>query len=342
MPYKRPPPLLWHAVSISDIVARVRDHEDEDNDYSTVLEDRFRSLEAEYGNAKTTADLDNLKTQLDAVEAERTYSNELTNTLHREVDRCKNGTGELGLELGHAQSPDDKRHYFTKESVYYWARNPPYEKEITKWEPIGGVDHERLNSQSSINNTTTKNNTPEIFSDCKWLDIKIALRAHNKIHVSSTQGKSATYDLEHSKFYNWKKKDLNQSGQLLLGLIKRHAIPLAETKAGQAARRTAVNRIRTALKNLIGISADPFYNHNPSDGWKARFNVVDRRKAADERASAKATKVPFDDNGAEMPSHEFDDTYTQEGDEEEYPYDQDKFKHSKDAMGTAFLQKHDK
>jgi hypothetical protein len=63
----------------------------------------------------------------------------------------------------------------------------------------------------------------------------------------------------------------------------------------QGKHKAAISRLRAALRRLTGISADPFRKYNPADGWRPRFQLIDDRRNAEERAKNQAQHVPYDD-----------------------------------------------
>ncbi|MEH6517807.1 MAG: hypothetical protein V7742_14070 [Halioglobus sp.] len=287
MSYKRPPPLIWHAVSISDIVARMCDHEDEDNDYSTALEDRFRSLKADYANAKTTANRDSLKKQLDDVEAERTFSNELTKILHREVGRCKNGTGELGLELAHTLDPDDKRNYFTKKSVYYWARKPPYKKEIAEWARGTAA------SGSEIATSTEDGLSDNPASGAMWNDVRIRILAEDRISYSIADSDWKIKLLSDVGLIDGRSNTPNKQFIVLLGIAADRTFG-----SGQKVSRpdkACKNKLCKALKQLTAVDGDPFLGRSTNEGYMPRFSVNDHRNDASKRIERSSTHVQYKD-----------------------------------------------
>ena len=132
MSSKNNQPLVWYAVSISEIVAHVCGHNDPDTDLSTVLEDMRQQADARYANARNDVERRVAQAELDEIAADRKFMNKLILYLHREVDPYKAGRSEM--EIAHSLDPTDKRHYFTKSSAYHMAKTK-YGKEIKEWAP---------------------------------------------------------------------------------------------------------------------------------------------------------------------------------------------------------------
>ena len=104
------------------------------------------------------------------------------------------------------------------------------------------------------------------------------------------------------------KKIPNNQGGILIGLSGGHKFPINSKSENKD--KTALAKIRQALKSLTGISEDPFYPINDCDGWKPIFKLVDDRKNADERAKKHAVHISYQDDGnyeAETRSYDTDD-----------------------------------
>lgn len=90
----------------------------------------------------------------------------------------------------------------------------------------------------------------------------------------------------------------NRLGVILIGLALGEKFP---PDSIQKKDKTAVARLRAALRRLTQISADPFRRYNPVDGWRPRFKLINDRRNADERAKARARLESYDDTRAYQP-----------------------------------------
>jgi hypothetical protein len=91
-----------------------------------------------------------------------------------------------------------------------------------------------------------------------------------------------------------RKNEPNNLGGILIGISRGKKYPTG-TKPTKA-DSTAISKLRAALKQLTGISSDPFYTFNVDDGWKLRFKLIDDRQNADQRAKNRAKHVKYDEN----------------------------------------------
>lgn len=84
----------------------------------------------------------------------------------------------------------------------------------------------------------------------------------------------------------------NHQGRILIDLALKRKFPKQRPHGND---KTAISRLRTALKQLSGIRSDPFFEYNSADGWRPKFKLIDDRRNADERAKARAQHVTFDE-----------------------------------------------
>lgn len=83
----------------------------------------------------------------------------------------------------------------------------------------------------------------------------------------------------------------NETGLILIALCKGEKYPSGNRPL--AAQKTAMSKLRSSLKKLTGMSADPFVQVNAGDGWKPRFKLVNDTRNADERAKREAQAHHF-------------------------------------------------
>jgi hypothetical protein len=105
-----------------------------------------------------------------------------------------------------------------------------------------------------------------------------------------------------------RKNEPNFLGGILLGLSRGVKFPIKTNP--ECKDKTALSKIRKALKSLTDISEDPFYPINDSDGWKPIFKLIDDRKNADVRAKQRAVHVSYqavENYQAETKRYDLDD-----------------------------------
>lgn len=140
-----------------------------------------------------------------------------------------------------------------------------------------------------------------------WENITIKLLANNRISYSLGD-KEPFLDrtMAAADLINQRTNSLNKHGEVLAGLARDIKFPPGITLSGS--EKKVVGRLRKSLNLLLDCSGgrDPFLPFNEHDGWKPRFNIIDNRSAADERAKQKRVDVPYVED---------EYTYEDEGDE---------------------------
>ena len=125
-----------------------------------------------------------------------------------------------------------------------------------------------------------------------WKDVTIKIYANYRIGWRvGTQGVSRSSFKKIGLLDN-RNLQPNRLGGILIGLASGKKFPKHQPSGKE---KTAISRLRTALKKLTGISSDPFFAHNSADGWRPKFKLIDDQWNADERAKARAQHVPYDD-----------------------------------------------
>jgi hypothetical protein len=94
----------------------------------------------------------------------------------------------------------------------------------------------------------------------------------------------------------------NEQGKILIKLSTKIKVPPVKPAPKDNA---AMSKLRHCLRNFSGITTDPFYRFNEGDGWRPRFELIDAKRQADERAKNEATHISYDDNVSYTP--DFDD-----------------------------------
>jgi glycine cleavage system regulatory protein len=120
----------------------------------------------------------------------------------------------------------------------------------------------------------------------KWENVKIKIYENYKLGLfvnGKLTKKSSFQDID---LIGSRKNDSNKLGGILIGLSQSKKFPgIARPEAKD---KTALSKLRKSLKKLTGISDDPFFPFNESDGWRPRFKLIDDRLNADERAKKEA------------------------------------------------------
>ena len=269
-----------HNLTVQEIVIRMIDYDETtiNLSYQIVLDRRVNKLQQEYDRAADQGDVpEELKVALDhAINIRRDAIR-----FSRELDTAAE---EIAQGLKHPTLVLISRWYpegiiaFTIHSAYHWAKT--HGKEVPEWAPP----------------TIQSSEAPQQMEDIaiSWNGAELILRASNKVIIKYADGRSVTKDLEGTGILNARTKNLNTAGVALLRLASNASIPKnGGPEAGISSK--VMSELRSSLKELAGIDSDPFFDYNPADGWKPRFQFRDRRNAADERAKEKAGHDPYED-----------------------------------------------
>lgn len=108
------------------------------------------------------------------------------------------------------------------------------------------------------------------------------LRANNMLEISA-RGTTKRVALAALDLVDSRRGTLNSQCAILLGLVQKRKLPWSGDNAAK------MTRLRRVFKKHLGVD-DPFHPFHHSSGWVARFEVVDRRGAADERAKQDAER----------------------------------------------------
>lgn len=128
----------------------------------------------------------------------------------------------------------------------------------------------------------------------EWKDVTIKIYKDYKIgfFIGDRLDKKLTF--EETGLMRKDKNKPNKSGGILIGLSQGMKFP--EASRPENKDKTAISKLRNALKKLTNISKEPFYAINENEGWRPKFKLVDDRDNADLRAKKRAVKVNYDDN----------------------------------------------
>lgn len=139
----------------------------------------------------------------------------------------------------------------------------------------------------------------ETIKKFSWNEVTIRMYAGFKVrcYVEGEEVKRSSF--ESIGLIDKRAKVPNHQGGILIGFSQGEQFPPGETLKGKD--KTAISKLRTALKKLLTISEDPFQEFNSGEGWKPRFKIVSKINCADERAKRDAMKKKhYDTNDYEV------------------------------------------
>ena len=268
-----------HALSVSEAIERIFDYEKQHYSLSDILQFTVEQSERNYREALTDpdreAEIPNLKKELESDKHERDLAREMSIELNTAADNLMAGGTHKYLVLSQRDHHRLQPH-FPKASLYAWAKEC-HGKVIPEW--------------ASTPATAIIESSPSEANFKTWEGVTIRFRAHNKLVLSVPDGKSRTIDLESTRLFDKRFKRPNMAGTALLGLATASSISMKGGASGTGVSSKVMSELRTALKEIARIDSDPFYSYNTADKWKPRFQVQDRRNAADERAKEKAERT---------------------------------------------------
>ncbi len=291
MPETEPVHGYDHTLCVDEIVCRMIDFDQDANDmpFEEVLDCWVEQAEQAYERAQRKELPVDLLKELSAEHERRKAVRGEAMKMYAELN---NAADEIAQGHDHPFLVLCQRKYarglveFAIPSVFMWAKAPPLGKYIPEWELS---DPGPFDQDSS--DTPTLQPTPVI----SWVGVTLSFMANNKIKFVSRDGSSKIHDLEGAGLINKRTKGLNTAGAALLTLSSRKCIPKKSRPDGPGISKKILCELRTTLKEMINIEADPFYPYNEADGWKPHFRVFDRRYASDERAEEKAQHTSYID-----------------------------------------------
>jgi len=239
--------------------------------------------EVEYDNARAEGrpsdQVSYLKIQAEACGARHLLAESLLDALCLEIANPKGSTVVHSSDAG--LSPR-----LTPDSVANWA-----------FEFCGIYMPAR--PQSNQENRQEKVIVQGIF----WSDVTIKIYSDFKIGCNLGKNNYQKSSFQKIGLLGTRKNHPNALGTLLLGLSQNKKFPVGREADGKS--KTAIAKLRKCLVQLTGIAEDPFTPFNEADGWKPRFELIDDRKNADNRAKDNAIHVSLDE--ARDFEHEDDD-----------------------------------
>ena len=287
-----------HNLTAQEIVIRMIDYDEPASNlyYQTVLDRRVKKLQQEYECAAEEGEVpEELQVALDHAKRDCRDALRYNRELYTVAEEIVQGLKHPTLVLLRQWFIKDGIVAYTIHSAYYWAK--AHGKEVPEWAPPNIQSPEAPQQREAIATT--------------WDGVELKLRAANKMVIKYADGQSVTKDLEGTGILNTSTKILNTAGAALLGLASNASIPMSDGGSEGGISSKVMSGLRSSLKELAGIDSDPFFDYNPADGWKPRFQFRDRRNAAEERAKEKAGHDSYEDGV--HGSSSFD----------EYPFDPD-------------------
>lgn len=136
-------------------------------------------------------------------------------------------------------------------------------------------------------------NNLEIQNQTKWEDITIKIYADYRLGYRVDKGSYKQMSFRDVGLMGTKKLVPNEVGGILIGLSQKKKFPLNNKPS--SADKTAFSKLRKALRDLTGLSTDPFYEYKVDQGWKPKFQLFDARNASAERAKKDAVHVEYDE-----------------------------------------------
>jgi hypothetical protein len=124
-----------------------------------------------------------------------------------------------------------------------------------------------------------------------WSNVEIRLYATGKISYSVADGQRMTSNLKMLGLIDGRSNQPNQLFGILFGLAHGRVFGAGEVVERKDKTRKA--RLCKALKQLTGMHGDPFLPRDKKGGYKPRFNLIDCRSDAAERAKRYAREEQF-------------------------------------------------
>jgi len=320
MPEQKPVRGYGHTLRVVEIVCRMIGFAQDANDmhFEEVLDEWVEQAEEACDDAQrkglSAEELEELTAKQEHRETIRDEAMEMYAELNIAADKIAQGFNHPSLELCQRKYAQGFVEFY-KPSVFIWAKESRG-KYIPEWAPSsrGAIDRNSSDTPVPLQTPTTS-----------WVGVTLSFLAKNKLKIVFAEGGSKTQNLESTGLINQSTKGLNTAGTALLGLASNGSIMRKSGPAGTGVSKKIMSELRSTLKKMFNIDTDPFYDYNKANGWKPRFQVLDRRNAGDKWAEKKARHFSYEEgrHGATAP--------------EEYTF---KSEDSVDAA-SKFLEDHD-
>ncbi|MDG5469654.1 hypothetical protein P9J64_15130 [Deltaproteobacteria bacterium IMCC39524] len=111
----------------------------------------------------------------------------------------------------------------------------------------------------------------------------------------------------------WRKKDnsLNKTGEILIWLSRKKPTSDFISDKSHGTKHGVIPKditlLRKALKDLTGLTDDPFFPLHEENNYMPRFKIIDDRRNAAERAKLISRHYEYDDSLAHGEAKDFDD-----------------------------------
>ncbi len=161
---------------------------------------------------------------------------------------------------------------------------------LTEWafDRFGIVIPIKTRSEN-IESNATKNT-----KSLNWDDVIIKIYIDYKLGYSIGNGNFKRASFMDIDLMGKRKLEPNLIGGILIGLSQKKKYPAGIVAKPSPANKTAIAKLRRSLEKLTGISDDAFLPFNKADGYKPRFQLIDDRKNADNRAKNEAIHLNLD------------------------------------------------
>lgn len=248
--------------------------------------------EVEYDNARAEHrprdQISGLKIQLEACQARHSLAESLMEAICHEIDKPEGSTIVHSSDAGLTPR-------VTPDSVSDWA----FEFCGICMPEWSRSDHDNAGAQVTVHGIS-------------WEDVKIKIYADFNIGCYLGKDNYQKSSFQKIGLMGSCKNQPNALGGLLLGLSQNKKFPTGSNV--EAKHKTAISKLRKSLLQLTGITEDPFIPFNSFDGWKPRFELIDDRQNADDRAKKNARHVSLDEARDATPEDDDTDNFEREDD----------------------------
>ena len=268
------------SITIEEAVARMINFDYIPTGFSLLdMTEAFQEeAEVEYENAKLDrlpeGELDAFMCRVEACKARQKLAKSLLEHIKQELNNPDDSLLVLSSDSSSMQRLE-------LESLADWA-SEKYGIGIPDW-----LDHD---AKIDLRTDNAKN---EVHPTLVWNDVTIKIYKDYKLGCFIGKESREQSHFRDIGLMGNRKNLPNVLGCILVGLSRGEKFPTG-TKS-ESKDKVALSKLRAALKQLTGISSDPFYPFNDHDGWKPIFKLIDDRKNADERAKKRATHVSYED-----------------------------------------------
>jgi hypothetical protein len=259
-----------HALSVTEALERIFEYEPQESSLSEILQLTVEQDERLYkealGDPGRKSDVPKLKSELALSRKDRSLAQEMHLELNTAADYLRQGRSHKYLVLSERehQGLDPK---FPKECLYFWAKEM-HGMEIPEWAQTG--------SGSSVDEQTT----------VPWTEVTITLMKDFKIGVMIADKRPPPVLLNEIDLFDRHRNKPNKQYDALSDIAKRK--PFGAGKQAANKDKTCKSKLSDSLRKLTGQGGDPFLPRDPEHGYKPRFNLIDQRNKAAERAKRSA------------------------------------------------------